>query len=304
MALDQVHVLRFLSGKYDGHDYPLEDGKSYIAGRSSEADLVLADDAVSRKHARFYQQRGRLWVRDLGSRNGTIVNGQPVPSQCLRPGDRIAFGSSLVKVELVERSAVSKQRAGERADDADAARSMSGKIEEIPLMDVLQWLATSRKTGMLKVRDPEGGRAGSMHLREGQVYYASIHGSDRLSPEKAMIRMLNWSRGSFDLDSSVIENVDQEIGMSLEHVLMEAARQEDEIKNLAKKHPLPGPGGKVQIVKPSPVRWKDLEAKDLEVLQQLFEAGDWGNLLDTSATDDVTLTRSLIALRKRGVVTY
>jgi hypothetical protein len=85
----EIHVLKFLTGKYKGEEFPLgPDGRHFIAGRSSEADLVLADDAVSRKHARFYIERRRTWVRDLCSRNGTLVNGAPVKRHCLRPGDK------------------------------------------------------------------------------------------------------------------------------------------------------------------------------------------------------------------------
>ena len=78
MQPTDVHVLHFLHGKYAGEEYPLGPDESYIAGRSPEADIVLADDTVSRKHARFYRSRDLVWVRDLGSRNGTRVGGQPV----------------------------------------------------------------------------------------------------------------------------------------------------------------------------------------------------------------------------------
>jgi pSer/pThr/pTyr-binding forkhead associated (FHA) protein len=307
VAPDPVHVLRFVSGKYEGQEFPLEDGKTYIAGRSSEVDLVLADDAVSRKHARFFKTRGRLWVRDLGSRNGTLINGESVARHCLRAGDRIAIGSSLARVDLVERNSITKNRAGEnkrKTAEATANRSMSGSLEDIPLMDVLQWLATSRKTGTLKVKDPLADRVGALHLREGQVFYATITGAEILHPEKALLRMLNWSRGSFDLESTALEQVGQEISMSLEHVLMEAARQEDELKNIAKKTTLPRAGDLVQIVKPSPVPWHALDEKEIGLLQALYEKVSWWDVLDTSPLDDVSLTRTLVALKKKGVVGY
>lgn len=299
-----VTVLRFVSGRYDGQDFPLDDRRSYIAGRSTEVDLILADDAVSRKHARFYPSRGRIWVRDLGSRNGTIVNGEAVERHCLREGDRIAIGSSLAKVGRAEPGAVSK-RAGEAHRTTDLSnRSMAGSIEDIPLMDVLQWLATSRKTGTLKVRDPDADRVGSLHLREGRVFYAAITGASELAPEKGLIRMLNWKRGSFELDNDEIEEVPKEISMSLEHMLMEAARQEDELAALSKKATLPKARGRVSLVKPSPVRWKDLEEKELELIQDLTEQGSWWRVLDTSTIDDLTLSKTLVGLKAKGVVEY
>jgi pSer/pThr/pTyr-binding forkhead associated (FHA) protein len=300
-----VTVLRFVSGRYKGQDFPLDDRRSYIAGRSSEADLVLADDAVSRKHVRFYPARGRMWVRDLGSRNGTIVNGQVVERHCLREGDRISIGSSLAKVARTDHDALSAKRAGEAHRETDMSnRAMAGSLEEVPLMDVLQWLATSRKTGTLKVKDPDAERVGSLHLRDGRVFYAAITGAGGLAPEKALIRMLNWKRGSFELDSAVEEAAKAEINMSLEHLLMEAARQEDELANLAKKTPLPKPRARVALAKPSPVRWKELAPTELDLVQDMVEAGSWWRVLDLSTTDDLTLSRVLVALKKKGVVDY
>ncbi len=307
MAPAPILVLHFVRGRYHGQEYPLDDGKSVIAGRSTEADLVLADDAVSRKHARFYGARGRVWVRDLGSRNGTVVNGDRVEVHCLRSGDRIAIGSSLAKVELKPAADVDPRRAGEqrrRRPNDSAGRSMTGSIEDIPLMDVLQWLATSRKTGCLKVRDVGRARVGALHLREGRVYYAAIEGNRALMPEKALLRMLNWDKGMFELENTPLANPPQEINMSLEHMLMEAARQQDELANLAKKSPLPQPGANVQLVKPSKVRWHELSAQEIDLVQDMVEHGGWWEVLDGNNKDDITLTRTLVALRQKGVVSY
>jgi pSer/pThr/pTyr-binding forkhead associated (FHA) protein len=306
MAEAQLTVLHFLSGKYQGQEYPI-DAESLLAGRSTEADLVLADDVVSRKHARFYAKRGRVWVRDLGSRNGTHVNGKTVHHHCLRDGDRLVIGSSLARIDVKEAREVSSKRAGEqrrRRPNDSAGRSMTGSIEDIPLMDVLQWLATSRKTGCLKVRDPEGDRTGALHLRDGSVFFASIEGNAKLHPEKALLRMLSWEKGMFELENKIEEDPDETVKMSLEHMLMEAARQQDELANLSAKTPPPGPTDVVRLVKPGPKRWKELKPEHLDVLQEIVEQGSWQNVLDTSSQNDITLFRAIIALRKDGVVEY
>ena len=304
--MGQVSVLRFVHGKYQGQEFPL-DGGGFLAGRSTEADLVLADDAVSRKHARFYPARGRIWVRDLGSRNGTIVNGRHVDVYCLREGDRLAIGSSLARVESREHSQVGARRAGEqrrRRPNESSGRSMSGSIEDIPLMDVLQWLATSRKTGALKVRDTDSTRTGVLHLRDGRVFYANIEGNTDLHPEKALMRMLHWTKGMFELDNQRLEEAPEELNMSLEHMLMEAARQQDELAALAKRAVLPKPGASVRLVTPGTVRWKDLSPEQIELVQELFDHKSWWALIDRSTTDDLTLTRTLVELKTKGVVEY
>ena len=66
-------------------------------GRGSDADLVLENDSVSRKHCRF-ERRGRAWfVSDLESTNGTYVNDELVKEWGLRRGDQIKIGDTIVK---------------------------------------------------------------------------------------------------------------------------------------------------------------------------------------------------------------
>lgn len=309
MAESAVPVLNFLHGIYSGREFPLEGGGA-IAGRSSEADLVLADDAVSRKHVRFFAKRGRIWLQDLGSRNGTHVNGNAVELHCLREGDRLLVGSNLIAVEFKALADVSEARAGEAprrrgGADVSAGHSMAGSIEDIPLMDVLQWLATSRKTGALKVHDIDNGRTGVMHLKEGLVFDAAIEGNPRLHPEKALMRMLLWQKGSFELEN--IDEADEpetRLNMSLEHVLMEAARQQDEIAALDKKYNLPKARDRVALVRKSPVKWSTLTDDQLDLVQDIIELGGWKNVLDTRETDDLTLHRQLAALKKVGAVEW
>jgi pSer/pThr/pTyr-binding forkhead associated (FHA) protein len=71
-------------------------------GRAADADLVLADDLVSRRHARVSQRGAGAVVEDLGSRNGTFVNGNQIhgPTR-LVPGDQLQLGVTLVELRSV-----------------------------------------------------------------------------------------------------------------------------------------------------------------------------------------------------------
>jgi hypothetical protein len=72
----------------------------YIIGRHLENDIVLNDTNVSRRHAEFVCAAGEVVVRDMGSTNGTKVNGVVVNSeQLLQHGDVINFGSAQVTFE-------------------------------------------------------------------------------------------------------------------------------------------------------------------------------------------------------------
>jgi pSer/pThr/pTyr-binding forkhead associated (FHA) protein len=70
-----------------------------IVGRMPGADLVVEDRWVSRIHCEISEIDGTLVVRDLGSRNGTMVNGHHVKEAHLLPGDRLTVGLSSFHVQ-------------------------------------------------------------------------------------------------------------------------------------------------------------------------------------------------------------
>ena len=65
-----------------------------MLGRSRECDVRVADLNVSRKHAEVRDEDGDLVLVDLGSTNGTLLNGRPVDRQRLQDGDTITLGST------------------------------------------------------------------------------------------------------------------------------------------------------------------------------------------------------------------
>jgi len=91
------YALKFISGKYQGGEFPLKADKPVVIGRSSELDMVLVEDMVSRKHAKITWLTGKPHIEDLGSTNGTFVGRERVARRALRPGDLVALGSALLK---------------------------------------------------------------------------------------------------------------------------------------------------------------------------------------------------------------
>ena len=69
-------------------------GTRVVLGRSREADVRISDVNISRKHAEVRHEEDAYWIVDLGSLNGTIVNGKRVDRKRLRDGDRITLGST------------------------------------------------------------------------------------------------------------------------------------------------------------------------------------------------------------------
>jgi hypothetical protein len=66
-------------------------------GRLAECDVVIADKGASRRHAQIRHQDGSYTITDLGSTNGTRLNGQTIQSRALTDGDRIAIGGATLE---------------------------------------------------------------------------------------------------------------------------------------------------------------------------------------------------------------
>lgn len=88
------HLL-VLTGSNFGQMYRVEDGETFL-GRGQNATIRLNDDGISRRHARLVQVGGKVFIEDLKSSNGTLVNGTAVTEQELSDGDKIRLGSTTI----------------------------------------------------------------------------------------------------------------------------------------------------------------------------------------------------------------
>ena len=97
----RVTELRVVAPKrHKGHQIEIG-SEPLVIGRSENTDLSVADDSfLSNVHARIWIANGAAVVEDLGSTNGTLVNGNRISDVvALRPGDRIQMGSLVVEAE-------------------------------------------------------------------------------------------------------------------------------------------------------------------------------------------------------------
>lgn len=87
--------------KDDGirEEFKLQKDKPLTIGRSQDADIAVADEKVSRLHCGLRFMEGDFIVKNLGSRNGTYLNGSQVDVATIEPGDRIRVGSTVFKIE-------------------------------------------------------------------------------------------------------------------------------------------------------------------------------------------------------------
>ncbi|MFS8085101.1 MAG: protein kinase domain-containing protein, partial [Acidobacteriota bacterium] len=94
-------TLRVLAGPYTGREFTFEQHDTFLIGRSESAHLYLPEDRFfSRHHCLLEIAPPRCFLRDLGSTNGTFVNGQRVPEAFLRSGDKIQGGQTVLEVDV------------------------------------------------------------------------------------------------------------------------------------------------------------------------------------------------------------
>ena len=88
---------KLISG--DGRQYAVAMGQTTI-GRGEQAQIRLPDVGISRRHARVDYDGTQVLVTDLGSTNGTMVNGQRITTVAIRPGDVIQLGTTSLTLHL------------------------------------------------------------------------------------------------------------------------------------------------------------------------------------------------------------
>lgn len=293
-------ALRFISGRYQGGEFPLAQNRELTVGRANELEIVLVEDMVSRKHARMILQGEELHLEDLGSTNGTFVNGEKIAKATLKEGDRILIGTNIIRVVTIDPSdpASMRNRMAEVAATrrTSQVRTMAGTIEEVPLVDLLQLFTSSKKSGVLVLRREDD--IGKIYLRKGALVYATINEDPSLPPLKSIYRLLTWENGAFELDPPEEREFAEELNLSTEAILMEGIRQLDELRRLAPE--LPPQGSHLTLPSPLIPPLRDLSGGELDVLQLALNWGHLETVLNRSHSSDLETCEVLVKLLTRG----
>jgi hypothetical protein len=291
--------LRFISGKYQGGEFPIAADKQILIGRSSDLDMVLVEDMVSRKHARIAMQGDQIWIEDLGSTNGTFVNGEKIKRARLKEGDRVLIGTSILKLIAGDapRDGMDAKRELENVAQqrrTSQQRTMSGSIEEVPLPDLMQLFGTSKKSGVLVIRTDDD--VGRIYLKKGNIAFAIINDLDDVPPLKSLYRMLTWQKGLFDLDPPEERELPNEMNVTVQEVLIEGMRQLDEFNRI--RDDLPVLTARIGVCAPLIPPLRDLKPEEIDVLQIAHNYGVFETVLNKSLATDLETAEIVLKLIK------
>jgi len=226
-------------------------------GRHSANDVTLADRMVSKRHAVVGRVKGRIVVKDLGSRNGTFVNGEKVEKAILASGDRLKVGSAVLrffreeergKIDLDGSASTSRgvQKLGEYLIEAGivdeftllrvlAEEEKSQTIDQMLLdtgilddLNIAKALAKQVKVPLIRLKDLEIPQEVTSLI---PVKVAKTHllAPVKVSEGKLLVAMAN------PLDSDAIQALRLMTGMKIE---VAVAPREDILEALVRAYPV------------------------------------------------------------------
>jgi pSer/pThr/pTyr-binding forkhead associated (FHA) protein len=207
----------------------VEPGRELTLGRSAECSLQLPAAGASRRHASIGWRDGRVLLRDLGSTNGTFLNGERVSGEAaLASGDRIRIGGFEIVYCCVE--------AGTAVSPVDDSRTvvshwpgslagceaLRGDLAKVPLFAVLQMLEMGGQSGCLAVESDDG--EGFLWIDAGRVVHAE---SPKASGLPAALAIAQASTGRFDFAPGS-PTPGRSFDASVTELILEATRLLDE----------------------------------------------------------------------------
>ena len=181
-----------------GREHPIRPGEN-VVGR--EGDIALVDSMVSRRHAKVTMQDDVISVEDLGSTNGTKVNGETIPagtSVTLTAGDKVSFGGVECALSMPGVAAATMMPVSNKTAAIAAAPSISPHVAK---------LIGDEATFGLKSGENSFGRKSENDLVISDPYVSGKHGVIEVAEDGVFLTDLDSTNGTFLNDSRLAANV-------------------------------------------------------------------------------------------------
>jgi hypothetical protein len=301
--LSDAFAFQFIAGKYEGGVYLIPADRDLMIGRGAELDIVLIEDMVSRRHASLASHDGRLVLTDLGSTNGTYVNGERIDACELEPQDRVLIGTSILRVASARQaeSLLQTHPALDLAAVPEPQRT-EGDLRDVPVGDLLRLFSSNRRTGLLALRGAQ--QAAEVVFVDGAISHASVEGRPALAPLSSLVEALGFGEGRFCFDEPAegFERPDS-FAATAEDTLKAAQVERAHIDALAKREGLAG-SVQLALALPQPGPWSaaSLSPEALDVLQLALVHGQIERVLRQASLGALPVLQALATLLSHGIL--
>jgi len=194
--------LKVLKGQNSGAVYELND--EVFIGRADYNDIQVVDETSSRQHAKIKFVNDRFIVSDLGSNNGTFINGKRIQSEVLNPGDNILVGDTL----LVFESDMPASRGTSSADKTQDVTVIKEKLSDI--------MRVETKLGAEELFKPQKDSSKPedeiLYKQLTQLYRATESLSSALTPAEIFAQVLEVMKTSLRIARGYLILIDEKSG--------------------------------------------------------------------------------------------
>jgi hypothetical protein len=288
---------------------PLEEA---VLGRDDDCRITLDDEPVSREHAKVLYADYQPELLDLGSTNGTFLNGKKIHRAFLKNGDEIQVGASVFAVLIGKEYLEPEQEAGDKmtagrfqslldkmkgkgVSAPGQSSAMSGRLSEIHLTSLLQIIQSDRATGTLVVL--QGGQEGKLHIHHGEIRHATL---GHTTGPKALYRIMALQEGLFEFFIPGRSPEYDTIEGDLQQHLLEAVQQKDELEIY--KRQLPPPETRLAFNPAKLIVPSKVPTGVFEVMASVAQCRSVGEIIDVCRLPDFEVCRVLMVLLKHGIV--
>jgi FHA domain len=308
-----AHELLLLSTEQEVHAYDLSRIERIRIGRHKSNELRLSSRTVSNFHAEIINEDGVLVLRDLGSTNGTKLNGQPVEQKGLSTGDRILIGNHLVRLELKARSDAASSGSGLTSLEPwipgrrgrvvspysaglDKLKTIRvGDYDDVCLVDLILGLA-HRPGSSKAVIEHDGARA-AIYFHEHNVFHVEYGSS---VGEKALYRIFRWQEASYVIEPlTELDNLPCTITLPVETLLSGGTAQALELGKLVAR--LPPLAARLVLNPDCPLPLTSHTPAEIEIFQAIVRHETIENVLESSPFTDVRILRLVESLLRKRV---
>jgi hypothetical protein len=257
-------ALKIIAGPELGREMLLLPGREMVIGRVEGADLVVVENNISRQHASVTATENTVQIRDLGSRNGTFLNGQRTTQATLKVGDEIVVGRCRLKIIISQPSV-----------PVSTLSSVTLSME-----------AHLKKTRELTMPNPDP--AVTPVAQTNPVTESGVCGSLAEIRLESMLRLL-------------VRVYANPITESTDALLLEGLRQLDDLTHFGAD--APSMDAIVMLAIPLPVRLAELEKQDMDFLQSVVDFKTVRRILDHFPGSNVEGYSFLQGMLARGILT-